>query len=124
MHASPRIALGHFLVQNSASGGHPLHVAGAERTAIAETVLVVDGAGEHIGNGLDPPVRMPGKAGLIVGGSVVAEIIQQQERIELCCLAEAEGAAQLHPGSFHGRLGLDDALDGSNGHAGLAFPCL
>ena len=61
---------------------------------------------------------MPGKAGEIVVGTVVAEIVEQQERIELAGVAEAEGAAQLDAGAFDGGLGLDDALDGSDGHGG------
>ena len=47
---------------------------------------------------------------------VVAEIVEQQERVELAGLAEAEGAVQLHAGAFHGGRGLDDPLDRSDGH--------
>ncbi len=97
-------------------GGHPLHVAGAERAAVAEAVAVLDGAGEHVGDGLDAAVRMPRKAGEIVGRPVVAEIVEQQKRIELRGVAEAEGAAQLDAGAFDGRLRLHDAFDGADGH--------
>ena len=106
MHAALRIALRHFLVHDAAARGHPLHVAGAERAAIAEAVAVIDGAGEHIGDGLDAAMRMPRKAGEVVGRAVVAEIVEQQERIELGGFAEAEGAAQLDAGAFDGRLRL------------------
>ena len=78
-------------------------------------------AGQHVGDGLDAAVRMPGEAGEVVVGIVVAEIVQQQERIELLGLAEAEGAAQLHAGALHGRLGLDDAFHGTDGHDTLTF---
>ncbi len=60
-----------------------------------------------------------GKPAQIVVGAVVAEIVEQQERIELAGVAEAEGAAQLDAGAFHGGLGLDDAFDGSDGHGNL-----
>ena len=60
-----------------------------------------------------------GKAGEVVVRAVVAEIVEQQERIELGGVAEAEGAAQLDAGAFHGGLGLDDALHGSDGHGNL-----
>ena len=36
-------------------------------------------------------------------------------------VAEAEGAAQMHAGAFHGRLGLDDLLHGTDGHDALPF---
>ena len=48
-------------------------------------------------------MRMPGKAGAVVVGPVVAEIVQQQERIEFGGIAEAEGAAQLDAGALDGR---------------------
>ena len=105
MHAALRVALRHFLMQDAAPGRHPLHVAGAEIAAIAEAVAVLDVAGQHIGDGLDAAMRMPGKAGAIFVRPVVAEIVEQQERIELGGVAEAEGAAQMHAGAFDGRLG-------------------
>ena len=39
-----RVALRHLLMQDAAAGGHPLHVAGAERAAVAEAVAVLDGS--------------------------------------------------------------------------------
>jgi hypothetical protein len=57
-----KVALGHFLVHDAASGGHPLHVTGAQGAGVAEAVAMFDGTGQHIGNGLDAAVRMPGKA--------------------------------------------------------------
>ena len=62
---------------------------------VAEAVAVLDGAGQHIGDGLDAAMRMPRKAGAIIVGTIVAEIVEQQERIELAGVAEAEGAVQL-----------------------------
>ena len=116
VHAALRIALRHLLMHDAAARGHPLHVAGAERAAIAEAVAVLDRAGEHIGDGLDAAMRMPRKTGEIVLRPVVAEIIKQQERIGLLRIAETESAAQLHAGAFDRRFGLHDAFDGANGH--------
>ena len=104
VHAALRVALRHFLMHDAAAGGHPLHVAGAERAAVAETVAVLDRAGEDVGDGLDAAMRMPREAGEIIGRTVVAEIVEQQERIGLGGVAEAEGAAQLDAGAFDGRL--------------------
>ena len=75
-----------------------------------------DGAVKDIGDGFDAAVRMPGKAGEIILRVVVAEIVEQQERIGLGGFAEAEGAAQLDAGALHGGLRLHDAFDGSDGH--------
>src|SRR5262249_7308130 len=121
VHAPARIALRHFLVQNPAARGHPRHVAGAERALVAEAVAVIDRAGEHVGDGLDAAVGMPGETGAIVLGTVVTEIVEQEERIELAGLAEAEGAVKLDAGAFPSRRRLDDPFDGSNGHEG--GPC-
>src|SRR5450631_3506819 len=63
---------------------------------------------------------MPGKALQIVFRNVIAKIVQQQERIEFRCVAEAEGAAQMHAGPFHRWLSFDETFDGTNGHKGLA----
>src|SRR5262249_33912842 len=89
MHATATVALGHFLVEDAAAGGHPLHVTGSERSLVAEAVLMLDGSGEHVGYGLNTPVRMPGKSGAIVIDAVVAKIVEQQERIERGGIAEA-----------------------------------
>ena len=78
-----RVAARHLLMHDAAARGHPLHVAGAEHALVAEAVAVIDLAGQDIGDRLDAAMRMPGEAGLVLVGIVVAEIVQQQERIEL-----------------------------------------
>jgi hypothetical protein len=83
---------------------------------VAHAVAVLDGSGQHVGDGLDAAVRVPGKAGQVILGNVVAEIVEQQERIEIGGVAEAECAAQMHSRAFERGLGLDEAFDGSNGH--------
>jgi hypothetical protein len=116
VHAALRVALRHFLVHDAAAGGHPLHVARAEIAAIAQAVAVLDIAGKHIGNGLDAAMRVPGKAGAIIFRPVVAEIVEQQERIGGLGFAEAEGAAQLYAGALDRGLRRDDLLHGPDGH--------
>jgi len=44
VHAALHIALRHLLMHDAAARGHPLHVAGAKHTAIAEAVAVLDRA--------------------------------------------------------------------------------
>ena len=100
MHAALRVSLRHLLVQDAAAGRHPLHVAGRHLALVAQAVAVLDRARQHVGNRLDAAVRMPRKSRQIIFGIVVAEIVQQQERIELLGLAETEGALQLHARAF------------------------
>src|SRR5579862_459860 len=117
MHPALRIALGHLLMDDAASGGHPLDVAGGDGAAIAHAVAVLDGSGKHVRDRLDAAVRMPRKTGKIVGGNVVPEIVKQEEWIEIGRVSEAKGAAQMDARSFQRRLGFDQLLDRSNGHA-------
>ena len=124
MHAAGRVALGHFLVNDAAAGGHPLHVAGGDGAVVAHAVAVFDGSGENVGDGLDAAMRMPRESGEVVLGDVVAEVVEEQERIEILGVAEAERAAQMDSGAFERGLGLDKALDGSNGHVGLRYRSL
>ena len=49
---------------------------------------------EHVGDGLDAAMRMPREAGQIVVRVVVAEVVEQQERIEVrCCRSRTRAAA-------------------------------
>jgi hypothetical protein len=121
VHAPLRVALRHFLMHDAAARRHPLHVARAEQPAIAQAVAVFNGAAQDISDGLDAAMGMPGKAGEIIARPVVAEIVEQQERIGLLGVAETEGAAQFHAGAFDGGRRLRDALDGTDGHEAWTF---
>ena len=118
VHAARGVSFGHFLVNNASARGHPLHVAGGDRSFVAHAVAVLDFPGENIGNRLNPPVRMPGKPRRVVGWHIVAKIVQQQEGVELRGVPESECAAQMHARSFHRRFGLNEPLHRSNRHAG------
>src|SRR5271168_186431 len=76
VHAAGGVALRHFLMHDAAARGHPLHVAGAEIAAIAETVAVLDVARQDVSNGLDAAMRMPGKARPVIVVAVIAEIVE------------------------------------------------
>ena len=116
MHASARVALRHLLVENPAPGRHPLNVAGAQLAAIAEAIAVVDRSGEHVGDGLDAAMGVPGETGTVVIGPIVAKIVEQEKGIELPGISESECTPQLHARAFDGGLGLDNAFDRPNGH--------
>src|SRR5207249_4150529 len=100
VHAGLGIALGHLLMNNPAPGGHPLHVAGADRAAVAHAVAMFDFAGEDIGDRLDAAMRMPRKARQIVFGFLISEIVEEQEWIGLSGIAKAKRAAEMHASAF------------------------
>ena len=116
MHASLRIALRHLLVQDAAAGRHPLHVARAKAAAIPEAVAVIDGARKDVGDRLDPAMRMPREAGEVVIRAVVAEIVEQEERVEFTGGAEPECAAQVHTCALERGLRLRHPLHGADRH--------
>ena len=65
---------------------------------------------------------MPGEAGEVVVRIVVAEIVQEQEGIEVAGVAEAEGPPEADSGAFDGGFGLAETLDGTDGHGSLLVP--
>src|SRR5579859_7366428 len=108
VHAPVAVTFWHLLMENAAAGRHPLHISSGHFARIAQTVAVFDGTGQHIGDGLDPAVRMPGESRAIVFGVIVAEVVQQEKWIEILGLAEPESALQFDACPFDGRLRLND----------------
>jgi len=104
VHPAFRIALGHFLVDDSATCGHPLNVAGSDGAVVADAVAVLDGSRENVRNRLDAAVRMPREARQIILGNVVAEIVQQEKRVEIGRVVKAKRTAQVNTRAFDGRL--------------------
>src|SRR4029434_996546 len=95
---------------------HPLHVTRTESPLVPQAVAMGDRPLEHVGNGLDAAVGMPGKAREIILGSFVAEIVEQQEGVEFRGIAESEGTPELDSRSFHRGPGFDTSRTGANGH--------
>src|SRR5262245_38200611 len=122
MHTPARVALRHFLVQDSAARGHPLHIPGAELATVPQAVAMIDRPCQHVGDSLDPAMRMPREAHAVIIRPLVAEVIQQQERVELVGRAEAKCAAQLDASAFDGRRRLADTFYWTNGHDPPARP--
>ena len=114
----------HLLVQDPRPRGHPLHRPRPEHAAVAERIRMLDRPVEHVGDRLDPPVRMPRKAGGIGRGVVVAEVVEQEERVALAGVAEAEDAVQLDAGALDGGLGAGLGSDGTKRHFFLLHPML
>ena len=121
MHAAVGVAFGHLLVEDAAAGGHPLDVAGGHLALVAEAVAVLDFAGQDVGDGLDAAMRVPGEAGEVVGGILVAEVVEQEEGIELLGFAEAEGALELDACAFEGGLGFKNLFYRAKRHGLTSF---
>src|ERR1700730_12617302 len=96
MHPARKVSFRHLLMDDAAARRHPLNVAGRDGTAVAHAIAVLNSSRQDI-----------------------AEIVQEKEWIEVGCIAESESAAKMHTSAFERRLGLDESLNGSNGHFGL-----
>src|SRR5919109_3978179 len=119
MHPSNMIAFRHLLMNDSAPRRHPLHVPGADDTAVAHAVAMRHGSGQHISDGLDSTVRMPRKPRQIILWNVIAEIIEQKERVEILRVAKTKSAAEVYTRTFESRLRFDKPLNRSDGHNDL-----
>src|SRR5262245_60062233 len=111
MHAALFVALRHLLMEDAAAGRHPLDVTRAEAAAVAKAVAVLDVAGEYVGDRFDPAMRMPRKPGKVIARVVVPKVVQQEKRIELARIAEAERALQPDAGAFARRRRASHFLD-------------
>jgi hypothetical protein len=74
---------------------------------VSQAVAVVDRPRQHVSDGLDAPVRVPGEPGAVVSRIIVAEVVEQQEGVELARVAEAEGPAKLDLTPAPSIVGLD-----------------
>src|SRR2546427_6070379 len=119
MHPSGLIALRHLLVNDPAARSHPLHITSTDHAAVADAVAMLHRSGQHVCDGLDSAVRMPRKAGQIVLWNIIAEIVQQEEWIELFCVPETECTAEMHTRTFKSRFRFDKPLNRSDRHTGL-----
>ncbi len=100
VHAPGMIAFGHLLVDDAASGRHPLHVARGDDAAVPQAITVFDRPGEHVGDGFDAAMRVPGEAGQVVGRDVVTEVVEQKKGIEVGSASETKCTAQVHARAF------------------------
>ncbi len=119
MHPALVVTLRHLLVQDAAPGGHQLQRPRPQDAPVAQTVAMLDRAGQHIGDRLDPPVRVPGEPGQVIARPVAAEIVEQQERVSLGRVLAPEGAVQVNAGAFQRGLGAAGLDDGTDGHGCL-----
>src|SRR5579862_1867825 len=106
-------------MNDAAAGGHPLDIPRSDRALVPHAVAVLNRSSEDVGDCLDAAMRMPREPRQVVLGDIVAEIIEQQEWIEIRCIAKSEGPPQVNAGSFPGGLGLHEPFNGTNRHWNL-----
>src|SRR5579864_1438325 len=119
MHPPSMIALRHLLVNDAAAGGHPLHITSADHAVVAHAVAVGYGSGQHVRDRLDSPVRMPRESGQIVLRNIVAEIVEEEEGIEVFCVSKTECSPKMHARTLESRLRFDKPLNRSDRHSAL-----
>ncbi len=83
---------------------------------MAEVILVAHVAVDHVGDGLEPAVRVRREAGDVVLRVVGAELVEQQKGIEPQCRGRAERTAQAHAGAIRGLGAEDDLVDDAGVH--------
>ncbi len=102
-------------MQDARACGHPLRVTFADDAAAAVRVVVLHDAVDHVGDGLEAPVRMPrctdGFVRCVLDGS---ELVEQEERIrDVRVDAAGERPPHGEAGTLDGVLGGDDASHGT-----------
>ena len=100
-------------VLDAGAGRHPLRRAVGDEAAAAGGVLVLEGAIDDVGHGLEAAVRVPGRA-LRLAGRVFdgADVVEEQERIGQRQFVRREGTADDEALALLLRVGGDDAGDG------------
>src|SRR6185295_7075815 len=116
MHPPRRITLWHLLMNDPAADGHPLHITGTDDAVVAHAVAMLHGSRQHIGDGLDAPMRVPRKSCQIVFRNIVAKVVEQKEGIKVPGIAKTECPPQMHPGTFERRFRLAQSLNRSDRH--------
>ena len=91
-------------VQDARAGGHPLRAAVEDPAATAVGVLVLDDPVDHVGDGLEAAVRMPGGAERLTRAVVDrSHLIHVDERIETRRVHAGEGAPDREPLALEAR---------------------
>src|SRR6185503_2073682 len=102
----------HLGMYDAAAGGHPLHVARTQHVGVAERIAMLVLAGEHVRDRLEAAMRMVGRAERRAGLPLHrAEVIDQQERIEMAEPCDRERPAHREAAALDRALGLNDARD-------------
>jgi len=83
VHSAIQIALGHFLVDDSAACGHPLNVTSSDGATIPNAIAVLNRSGKDIGDRLNAAVGMPRETRQVILRDVITEIVQQEKWVKI-----------------------------------------
>src|SRR5580692_540580 len=108
-------------MDDSTARRHPLHVTSGDGTLISHAVAVLHSSRQDVGDGFDAAMGMPGKSSEIILRNVVAEVIQQKERVEFLGVSEAEGPPKMHACTCERWLRLNETLNRPNRHVDLQY---
>ena len=94
-------------VEDPGAGGHPLGVAVGDHPAAAVRVGVLEDAVDHVGDGLEPAMRMPRRALRLARGVVdLAHLVEMDERVEVGEVDAGERALDREPLPFEAAAAL------------------
>jgi hypothetical protein len=114
MHGALSVTFGHFLMDDTATGSHPLHVPRGYDTLVAQAVPVFNITLQDIRDRLNPTVGMPWKTFKEMLGVVGTKIIEHQKWIELRQFSKTEYSFKMNTGTLDDRLALEDLTDFSS----------
>ena len=106
-------------MQDAGAGGHPLGVAIRDQTAAAGRVLMLEGSVDHVGDRLEPAVRMQGRA-LRLARSVLnlAHLIHMDEGVEELLIQAVKGPSHRKALALQALWGGRDGDHGACASAG------
>ena len=98
-------------VQDARPRRHPLRRAVRDEAASTDGVLMLEGAVDHVGHGLEAPMGVPGRALGFAGGVLhLAHLVHVDEGVELGDRHAGEGAPYRETFAFETTRGVRDAL--------------
>jgi hypothetical protein len=83
-------------MNDTAARGHPLNIPRSDGAAVAHAIAVFHCPSQDVGNGLDSAVGVPREPSQIVLWNVIAEVVEQEKRIEVGGVTKPERAAEVH----------------------------
>ncbi|MNT11018.1 hypothetical protein D3C72_1458760 [compost metagenome] len=106
-------------MHHAGAGHHPLRAAAFEQPFIAGAVAVTHAASQHVGDGLEAPVRVIGETADVVVLVVGAEGIEHQERVQPALQVLRQHAGELYAGAIGRGNAAHHAVDGARARYGL-----
>lgn len=82
-----------------------------DAAGIAEGVPVLNFPLQHIGDRLNPPVRVQRKPGLIIHRVAGGKVVEQQEGIKIVQGRRADASLEPDPCAFNDRFGLNELFE-------------